>query len=346
MTETDAAGGGPPASALLPRPRLRARIGHLPHRHADRRADSPQRQRPRAAGSLLRRRSARLGWIMTAPGLLVVAAVLIFPIVYSVVMSFSNVTVTGSGVHLSGVTTANYNVLVHSERWRHALVFTLLYTVGTVLVEIVLGTAIALVLERLKGGRGWMMALLLLPWAIITVISAELWGYIYNGVYGILTTALHPIVGHDTNVLGTPFQASAAMAVADIWKTTPFVAIIVLAGLVMLPGDVVEAARVDGANAWTIFWKVRLPLLRQTLAIAVMFRILQAFGLFDLPYVLTNGGPGTSTESLAVLGYRVLFNDLKFGPGAAVATSTAALVLIGCLLFLRVFRAQVGGEDD
>jgi len=294
-----------------------------------------------AAGKVMRRRQARLGWLFASPALLVVAVVMIFPIVFSVIMSLSNVDVTASGFHLSGTTGANYSTVFNAPRWRHALYFTLVYTVCTVIVEMVLGTLVALVLERLKGGRGWMMALLLLPWAMITVISAELWGYIYNGVYGVLNAALHPLVGHDVNVLGTSLEATVAMAVADIWKTTPFVAIIVLAGLVMLPSDVIEAARIDGANAWTIFWRVRLPLLRPVLAIAVMFRILQAFGLFDLPFVLTNGGPGTSTESLAVLGWRVMFNDLKFGPGAAVATSTTALVLIGCLIFLRVFRSQV-----
>jgi multiple sugar transport system permease protein len=312
-------------------------------------AATPARPASPATGrhnSPLARRSARLGWLLSAPALLVIAGVLLFPILYSVAMSFSHVQVTGDGVKLSGVTADNYRIVLESGRWQHALFFTLLYTVVTVAAETVLGTAIALVLEQLRTGRGWIMALLLLPWAIVTVISAELWAYIYNGVYGVLNAVLHPLVGHDTNILGTPFQATAAMAVADIWKTTPFVAIIVLAGLVMLPGDIVEAARVDGAGSWAIFWRVRLPLLRPTLAIAVMFRILQAFGLFDLPYVLTNGGPGTSTESLAVLGYRVLFNDLKFGPGAAVATTSAVLVLIGCLTFLKVFRAQVGQEEN
>ena len=303
--------------------------------------------RPAGSGtrSLLERRSARLGWLFASPALLVVAGVTIFPIVFSVVMSFSNVNVTGNGFDLSGVTGANFSTVFGSPLWRHALVFTTLYTVGTVIVEIVLGTMIALVLERLTAARGWMMALLLLPWAMITVVSAELWGYVYNGVYGVLNALVSPLAGHDINVLGSPFSATVAMAVADIWKTTPFVAIIALAGLVMLPGDVVEAARIDGAGGWTIFWRVRLPLLRPTLSIAVLFRILQAFGLFDLPYVLTGGGPGTSTESLAVLGWKAMFQDLKFGPGAAVAASTAGIVLIACLVFLKVFRSQVGSEE-
>jgi multiple sugar transport system permease protein len=216
----------------------------------------------------------------------------------------------------------------------------------TVTIEMVLGTLVALVLERLTRARAWLMALLLMPWALITVVSAELWAYIYNGVYGVLDTILGALGVHDLDVLGTPLQASIAMGVADVWKTTPFVAIMVLAGLVMLPGEVVEAARVDGAGGWTIFWKIRLPLLRPALAVAVLFRILQAFGLFDLPYVLTGGGPGTSTESLAVLGYKVLFNDLEFGPGAAVAASTALIVLVFCLVFLKVFRTQVGEQEN
>jgi multiple sugar transport system permease protein len=162
----------------------------------------------------------------------------------------------------------------------------------------------------------------------------------------VLNAIMDSVGVHNLNVLGTPTQASIAMGVADVWKTTPFVAIMVLAGLVMLPSEVVEAARVDGARGWTIFWKIRLPLLRPALAVAVMFRILQAFGLFDLPYVLTGGGPGTSTESLALLGYKVLFNDLEFGPGAAVAASTAIIVLVICLVFLKVFRTQVGEQED
>jgi multiple sugar transport system permease protein len=112
----------------------------------------------------------------------------------------------------------------------------------------------------------------------------------------------------------------------------------------MLPHDLYEAAEVDGSTGWTTFWRITFPLLRPTIALAVLFRVLQAFGLFDLPFVLTSGGPGHSTMPLAVLGYNAMFTDLEFGPGAAVATSAALLVLIGCLVFLRAFRAQVGKE--
>jgi multiple sugar transport system permease protein len=291
-----------------------------------------------------RRIQARLGWQLSAPALIVIAAVTIFPIIYAIAMSLSNVSATGNGFSLSGLTGHNYSVMVHAAEWRYALLFTIVYTVITVAVEVVLGTAIALVLERLSWGRGWMMALLLIPWSMITVINAQLWLYIYNPTYGVLD-AIFSHLGLGTPViLGSRTPAIIAMMVADIWKTTPFVAIIVLAGLVMLPRDLYEAAEVDGAGGWTTFWRVTFPQLRPTIALAVLFRVLQAFGLFDLPFVLTNGGPGYSTQPLAVLAYNAMFRDLDFGPGAAVATSTALLVVIGCIAFLKVFRTQVGRE--
>jgi multiple sugar transport system permease protein len=293
-----------------------------------------------------RRRMARLGWAFSAPALIVVAAVTIFPIVYSVIMSLSHVTVSGNGISLNGFTLSNYSLVLKNATWHYALGFTIVYTFITVLVELVIGTMFALVLQRLTAGRGAMMALLLLPWSMITVINAELWLYIYNGVYGVADAVLGAVGLGQPNILGTNLPAIAGLMIADIWKTTPFVAIIVLAGLVMLPGDIYEAAEVDGSSGWSTFWRITVPLLRPTLAIAVLFRVLQAFGLFDLPYVMTNGGPGTATTSLAILGYKAIFQNLNFGTGAAVATTTALLVLLGCLISLRAFKVQVGREGN
>jgi multiple sugar transport system permease protein len=306
--------------------------------------ERPAPPRTRRQGDVFRRQQAKLGWILSAPALIVIAAVTIFPIGYAIGMSLSNVTVTGSGISLSGLTGSNYSIMVHAAEWRYSLLFTVFYTVVTVLIEVVLGTIIALVLERLTWGRGWMMALLLVPWSMVTVINAELWGYAYNATYGVVDTIFSHIGLGTPVILGTRTPAVAALMVADIWKTTPFVAIIVLAGLVMIPRDYYEAAEVDGGNGWTMFWRITFPLLRPTIALAVLFRVLQAFGLFDLPFVLTSGGPGYSTESLAILGYNTMFRDLDFGPGAAVAVSTALLVVVGSLVFLKVFRTQVGGE--
>jgi multiple sugar transport system permease protein len=317
-------------------------------------APSPSKGSDRAASpgikkhtDVNRKRMARLGWYFSTPALLVVAAVTIFPIIFSVVMSLSNVQVLGSGFQLSGATLQNFKTVFTSPVWRYALLFTLIYTIVTVTIEVVLGTMIALVLERLRGLRGWMMALLLIPWSLITVISAQLWNYIYDPTYGAADAIFSALgLGHPV-ILGSNASAIIAMMVADIWKTTPFVSIIVLAGLVMLPGDVYEAAEMDGSNGWQTFWRITLPLLRPTIALAVLFRVLQAFGLFDLPFVLTSGGPGYATTSLAVLGYQAMFTNLSFGPGAAVAVTTAVLVVVGCVLFLRVFRSQVNqGEEE
>jgi len=286
-----------------------------------------------------------MGWGFAAPALIIIAAVTIFPIVFSIVMSFGNVNVLGSGFQIDGFTLSNYRIVFTDHTWQYALLFTLMYTVITVAVEIALGTLIALVLERLEAGRGWMMAILLIPWSLITVISATLWDYIYDPTYGALDAIFHAAGLGSPVILGDPVSAVVAMMVADIWKTAPFVAIIVLAGLVMIPEDLYEAAEVDGSTGPKTFWRVTLPLLGPTIALAVLFRVLQAFGLFDLPFVLTGGGPGSATTSLAVLGYRAMFTDLKFGPGAAVATTTAALVVLGCLLFLSVFRRQVSETE-
>ena len=303
-------------------------------------------RRPAPAPPRRRRLSssaARTGWIYLSPTLAVVGLVTLFPIAFSIAMSFSKVELGYTGFALTGFTTDNYAALFSSGRWAYAALFTIFYTVVTVVIELILGTLVALVLERLTSWRGWMMALLLIPWAMITVISAQLWSYLYNSAYGAVSWVFG-LFGGDPVILGEPASAITAMMVADIWKTTPFVAIIVLAGLVAIPGDVYEAAELDGANAWQAFWQVTLPQLSATLAIAVLFRVLQAFGVFDLPFVLTGGGPGTSTESLALLGWKVMFQSLNLGTGAAVAVTTGALVLIACLLSLRAFRSQVNEE--
>ncbi len=293
-----------------------------------------------------RKRMARLGWMFTAPALLFIGAVTLFPIGFSVLLSFEHVNVLGSGFQLNGLTSSNYSLVLGNSTWHYALAFTLGYTVVTVIAELILGTMIALVLERLTSGRGWMMAMLLIPWSLITVISAELWGYIYDPTFGVADSIFGVLgLGHPT-ILGTNASAVIALCIADIWKTTPFVAIIVLAGLVMLPQEIYEAADVDGSSDWSTFWRITFPLLRPTIALAVLFRVLQAFGLFDLPFVLTQGGPGHATTSLAVLGYQAMFQNLAFGPGAAVATTTAVLVVIGCMAFLKVFKAQVGEEGS
>lgn len=293
----------------------------------------------------IQRQLTRIGWLYSSPALLIIGAVTLFPIAYSVVMSLSNVNVTGAGFELDGFTLQNYKIVFTSSRWQYALLFTIGFTIVTVSVELVLGTMIALVLQKLVALRGWMMAFLLIPWSLITVISAVLWGYIYDPTYGAADWIFQHLGLGSPIILGSPGPAIVAMIIADVWKTTPFVAILVLAGLVMLPDDVYEAAEVDGSTGWQTFWRITVPLLRPTLALAVLFRVLQAFGVFDLPFVLTQGGPQNATTSLAILGYQVMFQNLQFGTGAAVAVTSALLVIIGCLIFLPMFKSQVSDSE-
>ncbi|PWI57427.1 carbohydrate ABC transporter permease [Sulfoacidibacillus thermotolerans] len=297
--------------------------------------------------SQLGKSDRRAGYLMLFPALLIIGAITIFPILYSMYMSFNHVTLTENGFQLQFNAGKNYDILIHSSVYWHSVEFTVMYAVVTVVVELVLGLLIALAVNNVQRLKNLSLVVMLIPWALITVISAQMWDYIYNGVYGILNYLLQSmhLIQSPVTWLGTSTSAIIAMMVADIWKTTPFVVIILLGGLQMIPEEYYEAAYMDGANRWQSFWKVTLPLLRGSIALAGLFRILQAFGVFDLPFVLTGGGPGDATQSLAILGYEILFQNLQFGRGSAIAVSTVLLVLFVCLVFLSAFRSLVKGED-
>ncbi|CAM3846533.1 carbohydrate ABC transporter permease [Alicyclobacillus pomorum] len=306
---------------------------------------------PAQSASIARRQSLEktdrnAGYRMLLPAAIVIAAVTLFPIVYSIFMSLNNISLTTNGFTEQFVGLANYGILVKSGEFWHSVWFTVYYAVVTVLVELVLGMLIALAINNVERLKNVSLVIMLIPWSLITVVSAQMWDYIYNGVYGVLNyllQALH-VIGAPVTWLGSPTSAVIAMMVADIWKTTPFVVIILLSGLQMISQEYYEAAYIDGANRWQTFWNVTFPLLRGSIALAGLFRILQAFGVFDLPFVLTSGGPGTATESLAMLGEQVLFGRLHFGTGSAIAVSTVILVLAVCLVFLSAFKSMVKGE--
>lgn len=302
---------------------------------------------PRRRPSLTRTQ-ARAGWFFLAIPLAFIAIVTIAPIVYAIVLSFSHVSLTLSGFQTVWNGIANYSVIFQSSQWWQALRFTVGYAIVTVLAEVVLGMLMALTLSALARGRGLAMAILLLPWSLITVVSAEVWSYLYNASYGLIDyvlIALH-LTRQPVNWLGEPRLAMAAVAMADIWKTTPFVALILLAGLHGIDPAIYEAARLDGAKRLGTFFRVTLPLLRSSLLVAVLFRVLQSFGLFDLPFVLTQGGPGTSTQSLAMLAYRAMFSNFEFGPGSGVAVLTVVAVLLISVIFIRGLGVRLGGGDE
>lgn len=302
---------------------------------------------PRRRASLTRTQ-ARAGWLFLALPLSFIALVTLAPIVYALVLSFSNVNLTLDGFDAVWNGIANYAIIFQSGQFWQALRFTVGYAIVTVIIEVVLGMLMALTLNALTRGRGLAMAILLLPWSLITVVSAEVWSYLYNASYGLidyLLITLH-ITQQPVNWLGEPRLAMAAVAIADIWKTTPFVALILVAGLHGIDPAIYEAARLDGANRFGTFFRVTLPLLKSSLLVAVLFRILQSFGLFDLPFVLTQGGPGTSTQSLAMLAYRAMFSNFEFGPGSGVAVLTVAAVLLVSVIFIRGLGVRLGGGDE
>ena len=288
----------------------------------------------------LAKRSARLGYLLTAPAFVIIGVVTLFPVLFSIFISLNTVTLGLHGLQYSWAGLANYSLVVKSSLMHYALSFTAGYTAVSVLVELVLGVAVAVVLDRMTAGRPVVLALLLVPWAMITVISAELWGYIFNGAYGVangILVDLH-IISQPISFLSSPLSAMAVLMLADVWKTTPFVAIIVLGGLQLIDRDLYAAAAVDGANALKTFLRITAPLLKPAIVTAGVFRVLQAFGLFDLPFVLTSGGPGHSTESVAVVAYNAMFQNLDFGAGSAVASITALLVIIVAVFLIKVFR--------
>jgi multiple sugar transport system permease protein len=284
-------------------------------------------------------RSRRQGTLLVAPALAMVAIVTLLPIAFSVFMSFTDPAAGPDGFTFDWVGTANYQSVLGSEVFRHAVEFTVLFTVVTVVLEMSLGIAVAIVIDRMTVGRSFAIASMLVPWAVITVISAQLWNYIFNGVYGVANAILmwFHIIDEPTSFLSTPNSALVAMAIADIWKTTPFVAIVALGGLQMIDRELYQAAAIDGAGPIARFRAITLPMLRPALVTALTFRVLQSFGLFDLPFILTHGGPGHTTETVGVLAYDVLFGDLNFGAGAAISSLTTVMVLVAALVFFKIF---------
>lgn len=294
----------------------------------------------------LKNADRRSGYMMMIPAGIVIVAVTLFPIVYSAIMSLNHITLTENGYQMSFIGLHNYSVLVHAGLFWHSVWFTVYYALVTVVVELVLGMLIALAVNNVQRLKNVSIVIMLVPWSLITVISAQMWKYIYSGVYGVLNYVLQSIhiLSQPVTWLATPVSSVIAMMVADIWKTTPFVVIILLSGLQMIPNEFYEASYIDGASRWQSFWNVTFPSLRGSIALAALFRILQAFGVFDLPFVLTGGGPGNATESLAMLGEQSLFSNLHFGVGSAIAVSTVILVLGVSLMFLSAFRSMVEGE--
>lgn len=241
--------------------------------------------------------------------------------------------------HFSGL--GNYGRMVGDGRFWHTLGNTAVFTIAAVTLELALGLAIALVLNRQFWGRGLVRTVAILPWALPTAVMAVGWAWIFNDQYGVvndLLQRLHLIDG-GINWLGEPTLAMVSLIVADVWKTTPFVSVLLLAGLQSIPEDLYEAHAMDGATPWQSFGAITLPLLVPQLAIAVLFRVSQSFGVFDLVQVMTGGGPAGSTETVSLYIYATVMRYLDFGYGAALTVVTflilVAVVAIAVFLLGR-----------
>ena len=286
--------------------------------------------------------SALWPWLLLLPAFLSLASVSFYPIVNGVYLSFTNRSLITQDNDFIGI--ANYVQLLADppfwNAWWHTIWFTLIST----LLETFIGLAMALILCETFAGRGMVRAAMLVPWAMPTVVTSKMFGWLFDGQHGIINfILLHAgLIDQNVNWYGSPDTALTTIILADVWKTTPFMALLLLTGLQTVPKSLIEAARMDGARAWTTFWKIRLPLLMPTLLIAGLFRALDAFRVFDLVYVLTGGGPADSTETLSTLSYKVLFSTLQFGYGSAVSTAmfiTEGLIAIGfCVFLIRQIR--------
>jgi multiple sugar transport system permease protein len=236
----------------------------------------------------------------------------------------------------------NYTLVLQDPDFWSSVTVSVYFTFAAVFVELLLGLCIALVLNETFRGRGLMRAAILVPWAIPAIVTARMWGWMYApniGAYNALLNDLH-IVNGPIDVLSSPTLAMPAVILADVWKNTPFVALILLAGLQVIPADLYEAARADGANVFQCFFRITLPLLKGSLIVALLFRTITAFQTFDLIIGLTQGGPGTLTEVLSLHAYRVLFSYVNFGQGSALAVIIAVISFAIAAFYARQLTVE------
>jgi multiple sugar transport system permease protein len=264
------------------------------------------------------------------PALLVLALVTLYPIVYVTWLSLQRRLLI---FDISAfVALDNYRYLFTDLRYWNAFKNTAYFTGLSVALELVLGLAIAVLLHRRFAGKGLMRAVVLIPWAVPTVVSAKMWEWLYNPDFGLINYLL----GAKVNWLGSPFWAINAAVFMDVWKTTPFVVILLTAGMQGIDPELYQAARVDGASGWQVFRRITLPLVTPVILVVLIFRTLDAFRVFDAIYVLTGGGPANTTETLSIYAYKVLFQTLQFGYGSAVALTIFVFAGIITTFYVRL----------
>ena len=293
----------------------------------------------------LARRQARTAWVLLLPMLAALAIVALWPLSRTIWFSLTDATLSDLSA-AAYVGLDNFVALLADPDWWRAVVNTLFFTAVSVTIEVCLGFAIALTLNAQFPARGALRAAVLIPWAIPTVVSAKMWAWMLQDVYGVINALLLLIGIISTPIAWTasPHLAMVALIAVDVWKTTPFVALILLAGLQLLPADLFEAARVDGASTLTQFFRITLPLMKPAMAVAVIFRILDAMRIFDLVYVLT--GNNQQTMTMAVYARQQLIDFQDFGKGSAAATLLFLVIALITVIYIMAVRLRLTGRSE
>lgn len=278
------------------------------------------------------RQQERLGWLLVLPSVLVVFAVAIYPLFETVRLSFTNARLA-SDREVRNVGIQNYRRIFEDDQFWNALQNTVVFTVSAVALETILGMIIALTINSQFRGRGLVRTSMLVPWAIPTVVSSVLWDWMLHDRFGVINSIFIRLglMAENRNfpwIQNTGTALGAVIAI-DVWKTTPFMALLLLAGLQIIPGDVYEAAYVDGASKWQQFWQMTLPLVKPALLVALIFRTMDSFRVFDLIYVLKQGA--TDTMSIAIYTYQELIASSRLGYGSAAAV--IVFLCIGLMVF-------------
>jgi ABC-type sugar transport system permease subunit len=281
---------------------------------------------------------ARLARRMLLPALAVIVAIVGFPLLWMVWESLHLHDLRMPWLGRPFVGLANYRDAIADPRFRLAIAHTAFFAVVTVTLELVGGLALALVMHRATRGRAALRVLILLPWAIPTAASALVWRFLFDSQAGLVNAMLIGIHAvHAPPVwLVDPVLAWIPVIAADVWKSTPFVALLLLAGLQSIDPSLYDAARIDGASPWRELVDITLPLLRPAIAVALAFRALDAFRVFDLIYVLTGGGPGTATESVSLYTFSALLQKLRFGYASGLSVLVFAVTFVLGLIYVRL----------
>ncbi len=304
---------------------------------------TPEKARPvtatRVALSDGRRAERRLGLLLAAPAAIIILAVTAYPVGYAIWLSLQRYDLRFPAEQ-SFAGLANYGAVLTSGYWWQAFGVTVLITVVSVTIEFVLGLALALIMHRTLVARGLIRTVILIPYGIVTVVAAFSWQFAWTPDKGYLAALLPSGAAPLTDFA----QSLAIIIGAEVWKTTPFMALLLLAGLALVPDDLLKAAQVDGAGPWQRLTKITIPMMKPAILVALLFRTLDAFRVFDNIYILTGGSNGTG--SVSMLGYDNLFKAFNLGIGSAISVLIFIAVALIAVAFIKLFGASAPGGDS